>query len=76
MNEKLSGYDHNHTLQTNPPHLEEEPQNINSNKTQDKQLKQSNQLSLPRQDDCKTIKKQSNAYQAKTNTEPLKILCI
>ena len=46
----------NHTLQTNPWHREEEPQNIKSNKTLERQLKQSNQLSLPRQDDCKTRK--------------------
>ena len=42
----------NHTLQTS----EEEPQNTNSHKTSRRQLKQSNQLSLPRQDDCKTRK--------------------
>ena len=46
----------NHTLQTNPRHCEEELHNINSHKAPGKQLKQSNQLSLPRQDDCKTRK--------------------
>ena len=45
---------HNHTQQTNPRYLEEEPQNTNSHKTPGRQLKQSNQLSLPRQDDRKT----------------------
>ena len=34
----------------------EEQHNINSNKTQERQLKQSNQLSLSLQDDCKTRK--------------------
>ena len=47
---------HNHTLQTNPWHHEEEPQNTHSNKTSPKQWKQSNQLYPPRQDDCKTKK--------------------
>ena len=45
---------HNQTLQTNPRHRDEEPQNIYNNKTSERQQKQSNQLSLPRQDDCKT----------------------
>ena len=43
---------HNRTLHTNPRHREEEPQNINSNKT----INTKQQLSIPRQDDCKTIK--------------------
>ena len=43
-----------HTLQTNPRLHEEEPQSTSSHKTSGIQLKQSNQLSLPRQDDCKT----------------------
>ena len=47
---------HNLTLQTNPRHREEDPQNINSNKTLERQLKQSNQLFLPRQDYCNTRK--------------------
>ena len=38
---------HNHTLQTNTRHCEQEPQNTNSYKTSGRQLKQSNQLSLP-----------------------------
>ena len=48
----------NHTLQTNRPHIEEEPQITNSHKTRHntlkRQLKYSKQLYLPRQDDCKT----------------------
>ena len=57
--QKVSEYDqenHNHTLQTNPRHREEEPQNTNSHKPPERQLKQSNQRSLPRQDDCITRK--------------------
>ena len=30
---------HNHTLQTNPGHHEEEPQNTNTHKPSDRQLK-------------------------------------
>ena len=47
---------HNHKLQTNPRHLEEALQDIYSNKTSKRQQKQSNRLSLPRQDDCKARK--------------------
>ena len=43
---------HNHKLQTKPPHHKEEPHN--HHKTLGRQAKQSNQLSLPHQDDCKT----------------------
>ena len=43
---------HNHKLQTNPWHHEEEPHN--NQEKPGKQTKQSNQLSLPHQDDCKT----------------------
>ena len=43
---------HNHKLQTNPRHGKEEPHN--NHKTPEGQTKQSNQLSLPHQDDCKT----------------------
>ena len=43
---------HNHKLQTNPWHREEEPHN--NYETPGRQTKQSNQLSLPHQDDCKT----------------------
>ena len=46
---------HKHTLQSNPRHREETPQNTNSHKTSGRQLKQSSQLSFPRKDDCKTI---------------------
>ena len=42
---------HNHKLQTNPWHREEEPHN--NHETSGRQTKQSNQLSLPHQDDCK-----------------------
>ena len=41
---------HNHKPQTIPLHCEEEP--LNHHKTQGRQIKQSNQLSLPHQDDC------------------------
>ena len=62
---------HTHTLQTNPGHREEEPQNIYSTKTSVRQQKQNNQHSLPLQDDCKTrndtIVMHTNT---KTNTEP------
>ena len=43
---------HNHKLQTNPRHCEEEP--YNNRDTPGRQTKRSNQLSLPHQDDCKT----------------------
>ena len=43
---------HNHKLQTNPRHHEEEPHN--NHETPEGQTKQSSQLSLPHQDDCKT----------------------
>ena len=36
-----------------PRHREEEPQNTDCHKTSERQLKQSNQLFLPHQDDCK-----------------------
>ena len=45
---------HNHKLQTNPWHGEEEPHS--NYKTPERQTKQSNQLSLRHQDDCKTRK--------------------
>ena len=41
---------HNHKLQTTPWYLEEEP--LNHHETPGRQIKQSNQLSLPHQDDC------------------------
>ena len=42
---------HNHKLQTNPWHREEEQHNDHNRPC--RQTKQSNQLSLPHQDDCK-----------------------
>ena len=51
----------NHKLQTNPWHREEEPHN--NHETPRGQTKQSNQLSLPHRDDCKTRMAQSNAQQ-------------
>ena len=43
---------HNHKPQTTPWHREEEP--LNRHETPGRQIKQSNQLSLPPQDDCNT----------------------
>ena len=43
---------HNHKLQTTPWHREEEP--LNPHETPERQIKQSNQLTLPHQDDCNT----------------------
>ena len=43
---------HDHKLQTNLWHREEEPQN--NQETPERQTKQSNQLSLPLRDDFKT----------------------
>ena len=43
---------HNHKLQTTPWHREEEP--LNHHETPGRQIKLSNQLSLPHQDDCNT----------------------
>ena len=43
---------HNHKRQTTPCHREEEP--LNHHETPGRQIKQSNQLSLPHQDDCNT----------------------
>ena len=45
---------HNHKPKTNPWHREEEPHN--HHKTPGRQTKQSNQLSLPHQDDCETTR--------------------
>ena len=55
---------HNYKLQTCPQHREVEPQNIYSDKTSKRKQKQSNQLFLPPQDDCKT-RTQSNTHQNK-----------
>ena len=43
---------HNHKPQTTLRHREEEP--LNHHETPERQIKQSNQLSLPHQDDCNT----------------------
>ena len=43
---------HNHKPQTTPWDREEEP--LNYHQTPGRHIKQSNQLSLPHQDDCKT----------------------
>ena len=43
---------HNHKLQTTHWHREEEP--LNRHETPERQIKQSNQLSLPPQDDRNT----------------------
>ena len=59
---------HNHTLHTIPRHSEEEPQITNRNKIR-KKLKQSNQLSIPQQDGCKT-RKDTCIPKQRPNTEP------
>ena len=46
----------NYTLQTNSWHREVETQNMNIHMASGRQIKQSNQSSLPQHDDCKTIK--------------------
>ena len=56
---------HNHKLQTTPWHREEEP--LNHLETTGKQIKQSNQLPLPHQDDCNT-NVQQNIEQSQTPT--------
>ena len=65
----LSRKYHNHTLQTKPRHREEEPQNTNSHATSGRQLKQGKQLLLPRQDDLKLERTQSDAQQNKDQTQ-------
>ena len=52
---------HNHKQQTTPWHCEEEPDT--NHVTPGRQIKQSNQLSLLRQDDCKTRREKSNVQQ-------------
>ena len=55
---------HNHKPQTTLWHREEEP--LNHHETPGRQIKQSNQLSFPHQDDCNTrtdaIKSNENFY--------------
>ena len=48
----MIGKYHNHKLQTNPWHREKEPHN--NHEIPGRQTKQSNQLSLPHRDYCKT----------------------
>ena len=57
---------HNHKQQTTPWHREEEP--LNHRETPERQNKQSNQLSLPHQDDCNTRNVQENIEQLQTPT--------
>ena len=45
-----------------PTHREEAPQNTDCYKTPGRQLKQSNQFSLPHQDDCKSRRTQSTKW--------------
>ena len=52
---------YNHKPQTTLRHREEEP--LNHHETPGKQIKQSNQLSLPHQDDCNTRMDISNVQQ-------------
>ena len=56
---------HNHEPETTPWHREEEP--LNRHETPGRQIKQSNQLSLPHQDDCNT-KVQQNREKLQTPT--------
>ena len=60
---------HNLTPQTNLRHCKEEPQNTDCHKTPERQLKQSNQLSLAHQDDCKTRQSQGIEKQNKDPTQ-------
>ena len=60
---------HNHKLQTTPWHREEEP--LNHHETPGRQIKQSNQLSLPHQDDCNTrmdIKQRTTIHRTITDS--------
>ena len=59
----------NQTLQINPHHHGEESQNTNSHKTPGRQLKQSNLLSLPLQDDFKTRKNSKYCHKTKVLEE-------
>ena len=60
---------HDHKLQTNLWHRGEEP--LNNHQTPGRQTKQSNQLSLPHQGDCKTrmdIKKRTTKHRTITDS--------
>ena len=59
---------HTHILQTNPWYGAEEPQNNNSHKTPDRQTKESNQLSLSHEGDCKSRQDTSNVQQNMAQT--------
>ena len=65
----------NQTLQTIPQHREEETQNTNSHKT-GKRLKQTNELSLPRQNDYKTSGGTNTKYATKRFAPPEAILIL
>ena len=60
---------HNHKPQTTPWHREEKP--LNHHETPGRQIKQSNQLSLPHQDDCNTrmdIKQRTTKHRTITDS--------
>ena len=60
---------HNYKQQTTPWHPEEEP--LNHHETLGRQIKQSNQLSLPHQDDCNTsmdIKQRTTKHRTITDS--------
>ena len=60
---------HNHKLQTTSWHREEEP--LNHHETPGRQIKQSNQPSLPHQDDCNTrmdIKQRTTKHRTITDS--------
>ena len=60
---------HNQKTQTTSWHREEEP--LNHHETPGRPIKQSNQLSLPHQDDCNTrmdIKQRTTKHRATTNS--------
>ena len=60
---------HNHKLQTTLRHREKEP--LNHHETPGRQIKQSNQLSLPHQDDCNTrmdIKQRTTIHRTITDS--------
>ena len=60
---------HNHKPQTTPWHRKEEP--LNHRETPGRQIKQSNQLSLPHQDDCNTrmdIKERTTKHRTITDS--------
>ena len=66
----------NHRQQTNPQHREEETQNTNSHTKAKKQLKQSNQLSLPQQDNHRpthgTARKRHKNLMPHNSKKPIK----